>query len=334
MDILHGCAIQNRDRILAHIPCPKPYLHPDYVNIMSDAEPGGAPEFFLVTSAERFAYYQYVRRDIAVICPELEPATFFDLTTPFDYGGIHTNDSSLLGFFRDKFVEYCRDTHVVAEFVRLAPWEMRSLPLDALHWTTRHVADHVFIDLTSGPVDKRLSERRERDLRKAARRAPRVVQADGVEFFMSIYQQTMRKRGAHAYYFFDQSILDSLTASALLDIWLLEVDGEAVSGIAVLPSDRHAYYFLGGTREGSLRDGVATHLFVEVATQYRQQGATAFILGGGQGGVLQFKKGFSDMHIPYFIGQCIHDKTAYEKLVTLTKRQHNRFFPQYREKVI
>ena len=68
-----------------------------------------------------------MKRDIAQFAPfknRIEPGSFFDITTPYGYGGFllegNTSESALKELY-ERYTEFAKNEKVVSEFVRYHP---------------------------------------------------------------------------------------------------------------------------------------------------------------------------------------------------------------------
>jgi hypothetical protein len=332
METLTGSTIERRNEIMRLVPCCVPYFHPDYCNIMYQAERGGVPEFFLLRDDNRFVYYQYVKRRIADTILAAPP-DLYDVITHFDYGGYYTNDRSLLPAFFEHFRAYCRSAGIVSEFMRFLPTYPHDYETMQRYLTLRQVRDHVYIDLKDEDFYKDFSGGRRNELSKSSKQELHWEKSEDLSEFLPIYQATMQRRNAHDYFFFGRHILAQLISAGIGEIWYSLKDGKRIGGCFVLKSDSAMYYFLSANSELSMECGSSTFLLYQIAIHYRAAKSLLY-LGGGDEGVYKFKESFSRRRIPYHIGMAIHDEKAYAGLVDMTKRNDNDFFPKYREKII
>lgn len=332
--ILHGSTIEYRDRITNEIECEEPYFHPDYINIMSGAELSGAPEFFLLREGKDFVYYQYVKRDIADEIELIPKDNFFDITTPFDYGGYYYSNPKLLNEFFQLFHQYCVDAGIISEFLRL-------LPTHAFHYAEigksihlKLLREQIFIDLLNQDFRREFNGSKRDNLRKARKYGLTIILSQDIQTFLRLYRTTMLHRKADQYFFFKEDILIDLFNNGSLDTWYAMKDSFPVSGCVILKGKLDVYYFLAASDRNNLSLGASTLLIAEMADHYRREKRARLFLGGGQNGVQQFKEGFSKKKVPYYIGCKEHIKKKCDYLIDLTGKSHNDYFPKYRKKII
>jgi len=331
MEIILGSALDHRERIESLIPCQRPYFHPEYCGIMYPVEPGGSPEFFLLRSGDRFVYYQYVKRNLVAVIPGA-PSNLYDIISHFDYGGYFTNAAELLPVFFEEFSRYCRTANIISEFVRLLPTHAHDYAAIGQYLSLRKITESVYIKLTQD-FENEYSQRRHREMAKAARNALSYEQSSDLSTFRELYHETMLRRNAHPYYYFKCDALENLVRAGMGEIWYSIKDGVRISAIFILKSKSELFYYLGANSEAALSCGSPTFIFTKIGRHYCGE-KSIFFLGGGDAGVYEFKQSFSKFRTPYCIGMKKHNQQAYDELVQLTNRQNNDFFPQYREKII
>jgi len=332
MKILYGSTTKYGAHLSELLPLARPYFDPVYASIMSRVEMGGAPEFFLLHGKSGYVYYQFIRRAIHLEIPTA-PKHLSDITTPLDYGGYYTNNPGLLGTFMDHFGRYCAQQGIIAEFLRLLPTWPHDYHRLQKHIRLREMRGHIHLDLGNMNFEREFDTRRRRELNKQAHANFTFACSNDITPFWELYCETMQRRKAHRYYYFNRQILDELLSTEMAEIWNCQCDGSILSSYFMLKSDDTLYYFLGANSEQGLSCGSATKLFYRIGKHYCVTMKKLF-LGGGDDGVYEFKKGFSKRRDPYFIGMKIHNPEHYRDLVERTNRHDNDFFPQYRDKII
>ncbi len=290
-------------------------LHPGMVQVDANRDLSLTPVYWRYADGPR----QWLHSFHLGTAPGL---TVLDVQSAYGYGGplANTNDP---GFVRDAhaaFTCWAKAQGVVAEFIRLHPmlqqqqWYMGQLS---------HNRDTVYVDLDQDLFEQ-YQVRRRTDVRRfmesglrAERVAPDVMYAE----FPSIYQSNMDQVGADASYYFSARYFEALFHSAWVDNWLIYANHQAVAGAVFLKSEqaRIAEYHL-SARLAEFEHFKSTPGLIHLAASYYQSaGYHAFYLGGGRSrdpgdSLLFFKKGFSRMTRPYFIGTEILDPEQYRAL--------------------
>lgn len=272
-----------------------------------------------------------------------------DKTTPYGYGGplvkILTSDNygvarSLKEFF-DYYCSYSSDNCIVSEFIRFHPIsEMWKVWLDIINLT--QINDVVTVDLTKGEESiwqgmkksHRYSVRKSRKEGSAVSIIKKPTDSD-IDTFIEIYSETMlRNKAGKKYYFSKEFLSDHFS---MLDTILIQVEHrDQIIGMSMfMLGGKYMHYHLSGTVE-DVRGLYPSNAIIWEAIRYGvENGYELLHLGGGRGrndSLFDFKKGFSGITFPFYIGKLIFDHQKYEELIKsnpLIKRDVD-FFPAYR----
>lgn len=331
MNILYGNIDNYKEKIISAIPVKKPYFHPEYCSIVSNFEQGGIPWFFLVTKGNSFVYYQFVKRDIGDEIESIEKNKYFDIITPFDYGGYYYNDKELLPIFFKEFQKYCIETNIISEFIRFYPLGKYNFEEISKYTEIQQLRNLIAIEYNND-FTKEYTNSRKRGIKKANERFPLVFEKCSIDNFMKIYYETMDKNGADKYYYFKKEYLQNLQLLNYVDIWQISLNNIPLSSLMILIENNYIYSYLGGSLNNSQKTNSYAVLTHEIAKKYSNENKM-FILGGGKEQIYQFKKRFAKnkQRLPYYIGTKIYNSTVYNNLTNIFK---NDFFPEYRKKII
>jgi len=271
------------------------------------------------------------------------PDGFSDVGTPMGYGGpVATGTEPPVAAFFDEYERWCAESHVVATFARFHP-VLGNQSLAEGRWHTEHighsiawrVAGRSAEDLVSG-----MDAHHRRVVRKArAAEIEVTVEAAPEELsaFVSLYEETMHRRSASAFYFFSGAYWRHLTHE--LRGALVRADArledEHVASIVCLAAPPLLHYHLGASSERGQTLGANHLLFCETAAWAAEQGFTRFHLGGGVGGfedsLYEFKRRFDpEGALPAFLGKAVHDAVAYRALSGSDDIDYAGYFPAYR----
>lgn len=295
----------------------------------SCAENGGTAKTFTYNSADGICTYNFVLRDISAVVPEIKENTLFDIITPFDYGGPHYDNESVLPEFFKEFSLWCADNSVVSEFIRFAPTYDFNFDIISRFMDTAKIGDHVYVSLKH-KLTEQYSESRKRNVAKSEMRDVSFGTCSHEEFY-SLYLRTMQRLSAHPYFHFSEVFIKQM-AENFGQIFCIRDADIITHAILVLEEDDTAYYFLGASSGDDT--GLNSLLFHKTAQYYQEKGKHRFFLGGGSSGVYNFKRRFSKLTLPYYIGKKVHNHKEYDKLTEMTNREQNSFFPKYRERII
>lgn len=280
-----------------------------------------------------------------------EEAGWWDLTTPYGYGGAYTwGDESLEGRdFLEQLESWARGARVVTGFLRLSLFEDQRLeiPGPRVERMTNVVRS---LDLDDEALWSDYAHKVRKNV-KRARKHELVVEFDetgaGLDDFLQIYLGTMKRReAANSFYFerrFFERVIEELPGSFVF-VHVRAPDRRVVSTELVLLSARTAYSFLGGTREEAFAMRPNDLLKHETIRWLRESGRDAFVLGGGYGaddGIYRYKKAFAPHGDRVFSTQSlVLDRSGFDRLMTTRERWENDqgrpwspaegFFPPYR----
>ncbi|NLF26219.1 MAG: GNAT family N-acetyltransferase [Deltaproteobacteria bacterium] len=245
----------------------------------------------------------------------------------------------------------CSRCGIISVFSRMHP--LLSTPLTPFKRCGSLVAhaETVYVDLQSSETSVLW-----RQLRRAFRKSIRQLLNQGFtgvvdEFghlpqFYEMYLDTMRRRRAKPFYFFDWDYFETLVGTPTLEPHLCSVlnpEGELVAAILYLGTAGTLEAFLGGWRESYSHLAVSKLSYWFMIEWAQQQSRECLHLGGGVGGaddsLLNFKRGFSPLSAPFYTWRLICDAEKYQAAVQAWVSQskfsvEESFFPEYRRYIV
>jgi hypothetical protein len=292
-----------------------------------------------------------MKRDIAKdknFIGELKAESYFDITTPYGYGGFLiegeiTNRS--LECLNNEYQSWCKRERIVSEFVRFHPILKNNELLDDMYGISK----------LGKTVSMKLNTREQlwNDITGKNRNMIRKAQKSGVEIFwgrdswlfekfIHLYNATMEKDNAKSYYYFKRdfykSILNDLKYNSI--IFYGKYDGEIIAMTIILYSNKQLHYHLSASDKEYQNLAPTNLLLYEAACWGCENGYKSFHLGGGLGSrednLYKFKKAFNKKLDNIFaIGEKIFDEEIYQQLIEIRKRNSQcdeevSFFPLYR----
>ena len=264
---------------------------------------------------------------------------YFDFATPYGYGGwIIEGEGS------DKLFEAYRTwldkNGIISEFVRFHPMVGNHRACSSFYEVIQ-LGEVVHMDISSPDlIWNNLTSKNRNMIRKAMKNG--VVIYNGrfpeiYEKFRAIYNATMDKDDAEAYYYFGpefyKSVLEDLPQNA--QVFWAEKDKQVIAAsIMIYANGRMNYHLSGSLREfSSFAPG--NLILYSAALWGCANGYRTFYLGGGVGSgedsLFKFKRAFykGDLN-HFFIGKKIYDTEKYNELVNLREQIDNpRYFPKY-----
>jgi serine/alanine adding enzyme len=257
-----------------------------------------------------------------------------DVVTPYGYGGpLGTGPEPPFAEFADQYQAWCRARDVVTSFVVFHPLfgNARAAVLDGVHRSA--LAGTVAWPLADPDLLGAMHRHHRRAIRRAGGLEVAVEPSPAdLAAFVELYEQTMRRAGAAAFYLFPPPYWQAL----LRLVPLVRVDvrdrGELVAGVLGMgrPPWRHYHRGASGRRPG------ASHLALYHLARWGQEhGYDTLHLGGGVGGrddsLLEFKLRFApNGRVDSFVGKVVHDPARYARLTGRDAIDWNGFFPAYR----
>ena len=248
-----------------------------------------------------------------------------DVVTPYGYGGPVGGDGSFWAAYED----WARERGVVTTFVRFHPLfgNQRGAPIHVeplaptVAWRLEPERD-----LLAG-----LHFKHRNKVTKAQNAGATVTQHEGLGEFVALYDDTMRRLDADAFYFFESAYWERL-AELPLARFDAGIDGEVVASALCLATPPFLHYHLSGTTDAGRSTGASTLVLLEAARWAQANGYERFHLGGGLGGkadsLHHFKARFDpEGLVDAAVGKAIHDEERYREL---GGDGYEGFFPVYR----
>jgi hypothetical protein len=149
--------------------------------------------------------------------------------------------------------------------------------------------------------------------------------------FLDLYEQTMRRTGAAAHYFFGAAYFDRVLEAE--HTWLALAtapDGALAASSLAAAGDGFLHYYLSGSADSHLREAPMKNVLsrlIELSSDL----SLPLNLGGGitpSDALEEFKRGFANRQIPWQTSELICDQEKYNLLSA--DRPPGPFFPAYR----
>ena len=304
----------------------------------------GIPKLAYAQEGLEYVYNVFLLRDIAhdleLDCKKYK---FFDIITPYGYGGVNANTQSkiLIDFFFEKFEEYCINNNIISEFVRLNPL-LNNQKFYNIDYNINKIAQTIFIKLDNpDQIWCDMESRARNTIRKARSFNLKIKYGFNKEFmdeFKEIYKDTMYRDSADLYYFFNndfyESILKNLKDNAR--IYTVYFNNKPINSNLIIFNGNNAHYHLSGTLSDYMKLGANSFALYEISLDLYNKGFKKFHLGGGYGGdnspLFKFKKSFNKFgELDFYIGKKIFNINNYKKLFNVKNIEiSENYFPAYR----
>ena len=322
---------------------------PHYLNeyakaFMNENEKNGIPVLLYYENGEERAIYEVFKRDIAKdekFSHLLEPGKYFDLISPYGYGGFWGNITDY-NKLNEVYNSYCSENQYICEFIRFELFGEYSKNYDGDVKLRFH---NVVRSLDKSIDDIWMS------FKSKVRRNVRRAENNGVEFvvdlngeklqdFLEIYYSTMDLNNADDEYYFSKSFFKTLNQLRDNIAYFHAVyEGKVISTEVILIGAENCYFYLGGSNREYSHLRPNDFLKYHIIKWAHDKGLKNYILGGGYGdddNLFQYKVGYApDGIVDFYIGKKIFDQKSYDYLVELRAKTNSEckssvYFPRYR----
>jgi hypothetical protein len=256
-----------------------------------------------------------------------------DAVTPYGYGGPVAREPAAAPAFYERYSDWCAGRGVVSTFVRFHSLyeNHRYSPFE-----TEGLGATVAWRLGGGDLLERMHAHHRRLVRKAERAGldAAVREGAGLDEFVELYERTMRRLDADAFYLFSAGYWESLRRQPTV---LVEArrEGELMAAVLLFASAPWLHYHLGAQSDEGRTLGGSQLVLFEGARWGADHGCELFHLGGGIGSrrdsLFEFKQRFDPGagEREFYVGKAIHDQSAYRELAGTASTAG--FFPAYRD---
>ncbi|WP_163583211.1 lipid II:glycine glycyltransferase FemX [Gracilibacillus saliphilus] len=312
----------------------------------------GDPLLFYYEDNEIKAINVVMKRDIALdqsFRGIIEENMFFDLSTPYGYGGFliegQKNNENMNQLF-EEYQNYCIKHNIVSEFVRFHPL-LRNCRDVENYYEVIQLGNTITVNLeTEKTLWENMIGKNRNVIRKAIKSGVEIYWGRNQELyneFIDMYNDTMDKDNAKDYYYFDEAFYNSVLKDLRYNsmIFYATIQGKIIAMSMILYANGKVHYHLSASWREYLKYAPTNLLLTEVATWGIANGFHSFHLGGGLGSgedsLYKFKKAFNKNSDTYFsIGKKVFNNEVYEELLSMRslndkEAQSTDFFPAYRQ---
>lgn len=311
----------------------------------------GTPLLFYYEDSNCRLCYVVMLNDISqmkVFRGELLSSKYFDLTTPYGYGGpIIEGDFDAISQrnFTNELYNYCEQNNIVSQFIRFHPLHNNHIYMKDL-CEIAEIKETITIDTTNHEIiNKNMDSKNRNMIRKAKKMEVSIAHDNGehIDEFIRIYESTMKQNQASPYYFFEQEYYDYLLKEMSNNTvyFYSYADGIIISAAIFFYNEKYMHYHLSGTLK-EYRNKASMNLLLNKAALWASDHGIEYLhLGGGVGAtdsLYIFKKQFNkNGKLPFYIGRSIFSQKAYCELLDIRNKIdpnfdiNNSHFIQYRE---
>ncbi|MDN7244465.1 GNAT family N-acetyltransferase [Planococcus shenhongbingii] len=284
----------------------------------------GESMMFYYNDEEGEVVYPFIKRRI-----ENDAPGYFDITTPFGYGGpllkTKNNASKLTANFLHEFSAFCEKEKIIAEFIRFHPLKNNALIFEKqLKLLPMYETFAIKLDLQ----DQQPKEQEDKDERSNGENGVVIKKLGTVrhmfEFLVLYYSTVRRREDADSYYFFTNDYFETLISSLGPNLHLFGAycENKLVSACYVLTMGDTIYHHLDGSLEEAEDSNAMKALLLKIAEWGKENSFTFFHLGSdfkGEGrNISGLKKGIANQEpSTFYICEKVHDTSIYKKLISI-----------------
>lgn len=305
----------------------------------------GIPVLIYYESENQRAINVIMKRDIADdvhFQGILEKNKYYDLSSPYGYGGF-LSDDSLSSQLIKEYEDYCKSKGYICEFVRFS---LLSEYINCFHGVCETHSHNVVrsLDIPLEVMKSDFEYKVRKNLKRAEKNQLRAIvdkNAVYLDDFLRIYYGTMTRSDAKEGFYFKRDFFNTLNSMTENCVYFhVFYEDKVIASELVLYGPENCYSFLGGTDKNFFELRPTEFLKFSIIKWAKDRGLKNFILGGGYGaddGIYRYKKSLSPNGVvEFYIGKKIFNQEEYQNLVEFRKKQGDSFsqdspfFPLYR----
>lgn len=322
------------------------YFEENYGKLYEHIENGRAVDW-RYDGEEGTVRHLFIVRKIPI---ELDDGPWFDLVTPYGYGGPvierlaeNASREALVAAFEREFGAYCKRNKIVSEFIRFHPIIENAKDFAGIY-SAECIRRTVGTNLKDfdDPVTEEFSKGCRKSIRQALNKGViwRVTtEPEKIDGFKKIYYATMDRNHANDYYYFDDKYFDDCIKYFKNNLVMVEAiwNDKTIAGGIYFIYGKFIHVHLSGTLSEYLNLNPAYVLKYATVLWGKENGFEMIHYGGGKtndynDSLFQFKKKFGQhTEFPFYVGRRIWNKDIYKALCL--KRgadESSTFFPAYR----
>lgn len=321
------------------------YFDENYGKLYEKIENGKA-KIFEFENEDGKITNQFLIREI----PEkVDGKTYYDIVTPYGYGGpvinyLNGNKENLLKEFEKSFNKYCIENDIVSEFVRFHPICENAIDMKQIYNST-YMRKTLITKLDEEDVlQKQVSKSARKNIRQALNKGVTykiTENPEDISVFKDIYYSTMDRNNATDYYYFDDEYFANILKFYKKNLILIEAifEGKTIAAGLYFIYKNMIHIHLSGTLSEFLYLSPAYILrYALVLWGIEHKDKYKIIHHGGgrsnseEDSLYLFKKNFAKLYdVDFYIGKKIWNKEIYDKLCKMKNVEDDGFFPAYRK---
>lgn len=323
------------------------YLNEYAAAFVHEDENNGTPVLLYYENGEERAINVVFKRDISKdphFAGKLSPKTYFDLITPYGYGGFFGSvyDYNSLN---KAYSQYCIENGFICEFVRFELFgNYYKFYTGEIECRTHNIVRNLESSLDEIWMDFKQKVRK--NVKRANSYGLEIIIDDSGKYlddFLRIYYGTMERSDAEDQFYFKKSFFEDLMSMDNSVMFHVRFEEKIISTELVIYGAENCYSYLGGTDSEYFYTRANDFLKYEIIKWAKGKDLKNFVLGGGYGaddGIFQYKMNLAPHGIMNFhIGRKIFNEKTYQELLSIRCKGnaemidaliHAGFFPAYR----
>lgn len=311
----------------------------------------GEPTLFYYEGENIRAFNVVMLRDISTdknFGGLLDSGTYFDISTPYGYGGFiiegQVTDENIR-ILDEEYILICKKYGIISEVVRFHP-VFKNVELVKNMYDVTELGKTININLESQEqIWADIAAKNRNVIRKAKKSNVEIYwgrDPNLIHKFKEVYEMTMDRDEADEYYYFKDdfyiSVLKDLKYNSM--IFYAVYEEKIISISMILFANNQMHYHLSASNKEFQYLAPTNLLLYEAANWGVENGFESFHLGGGLGSnedsLYKFKKVFNKKSdLSFSLGKKIINKEKYDELILIRKEssdfnEESQFFPLYR----
>ncbi|MBP7477175.1 MAG: GNAT family N-acetyltransferase [Chitinophagales bacterium] len=318
------------------------YFQKAYAALYAAVDSGAfADEFEYVIGNYSFKHIG-IKRKISEISGKAIQGNVFDMQTPYGYGGMlsNTGDTIFVSKAFEAYRAHCANEHIAAAFYTFHPFLPYFEEMKSQFNFLRKDREVVIVPLQASREERwaGYASNTRNILRNCTKQLTYSLSED-LQAFKALYYQTMEKNKATSFYYFDDAYFEGLLNLDDCSLVSVNYEGKAISMAFLFHSDVLGHYHL-SANDSTYSKLNGNYFLLEESIEFlKSKQLNYFMLGGGRtnaedDSLYKFKRKFSSMTLPYYIGGIIFDEEKYIELCNLWQVNNpsigNNYFLKYR----
>src|SRR5262245_51683076 len=286
-----------------------------YVNAAAQLETGGCAELAVWSGDDQIVFHPYIRRQIDG-GPALD-----DLVSAWEFGGFWFDTADLehqcklLQAFSKAFYQRCVDERIVSEVVRFYPLTPLVAPTIDPYYLEYH-SEQIVVPLTASyeTLWRAFPSSLRGKIRQAERYRLSVQPSKDIDTFVRVFYQNLDRIGAEPFYYFSAAFLQAIKEH-LQFLFAYDHSGRLCATHCYLEDGEVYFAFLCHGVQESLALRPNDFVYNAAIRQAQKRRCLFLHMGGGGPSLMAYKRKFSQMTWPFYLGRCIFRPDIYAALV-------------------